>query len=152
MLMGIWEVTESSWLQNLTRTGDCCLLSWLPDVVDVDVVDPHAGKVQSLVPLAKGLTATTKWTVQKTPRFQDSSPHDPPGQVLEPGASSNPPIPHLPCLFLDLWWRGLTAPPSSASRLRDFMNQADVLGLVKHVLFQLSCPRRQTYLNQTCYF
>eukprot|EP00983_Pelagomonas_calceolata_P088258 1157161-Pelagomonas_calceolata.AAC.14 len=33
---------------------------------------------------------------------------------------------------------------SSASRLRDFMNQADVLGLAKHVLLQLSCPRRQS--------
>eukprot|EP00983_Pelagomonas_calceolata_P023954 754136-Pelagomonas_calceolata.AAC.1 len=33
-----------------------------------------------------------------------------------------------------------SANPSSASRLRDFMNQADVLG---HVLLQLSCSRRQ---------
>eukprot|EP00983_Pelagomonas_calceolata_P103699 1158940-Pelagomonas_calceolata.AAC.10 len=38
-----------------------------------------------------------------------------------------------------------SAPPNSGSRLRDFMNQADVLGLAKHVhiLLQLSCPRRQ---------
>eukprot|EP00983_Pelagomonas_calceolata_P052497 1142864-Pelagomonas_calceolata.AAC.2 len=36
-----------------------------------------------------------------------------------------------------------SAPPTSASRPRDFMNQADVLGLAKHVLLQLSCPRRQ---------
>eukprot|EP00983_Pelagomonas_calceolata_P044829 1139466-Pelagomonas_calceolata.AAC.6 len=31
----------------------------------------------------------------------------------------------------------------SGVRLRDFKNQADVLGLAKHVLLQLSCPRRQ---------
>eukprot|EP00983_Pelagomonas_calceolata_P003988 129712-Pelagomonas_calceolata.AAC.1 len=42
-----------------------------------------------------------------------------------------------------------SAPPSSASRFRDFMNQDDVLGLAKgwcgcrHVSLELSCPRRQ---------
>eukprot|EP00983_Pelagomonas_calceolata_P019021 598197-Pelagomonas_calceolata.AAC.1 len=36
-----------------------------------------------------------------------------------------------------------SAPPSRASRLRDFMNQDDVLGIAKHVSLQLSCPRRQ---------
>eukprot|EP00983_Pelagomonas_calceolata_P101671 1158722-Pelagomonas_calceolata.AAC.5 len=36
-----------------------------------------------------------------------------------------------------------SVPPSSASRLRGFMNQADVLGLAKHIWLQLSCPRRQ---------
>eukprot|EP00983_Pelagomonas_calceolata_P092967 1157726-Pelagomonas_calceolata.AAC.9 len=38
-----------------------------------------------------------------------------------------------------------SAPPSSATRLgiRDFMNQADVLGLAKHLLLQLRWPCRQ---------
>eukprot|EP00983_Pelagomonas_calceolata_P129991 1161652-Pelagomonas_calceolata.AAC.9 len=46
-----------------------------------------------------------------------------------------------------------SAPPSSASHLKDFMNQADGLGFAKFVtaclkccapfLLQLSCPRRQ---------
>eukprot|EP00983_Pelagomonas_calceolata_P081768 1155687-Pelagomonas_calceolata.AAC.6 len=36
-----------------------------------------------------------------------------------------------------------SAHPSSAPRLRDFVSQADVLRLDKHVLLQLSCPCRQ---------
>eukprot|EP00983_Pelagomonas_calceolata_P047493 1140675-Pelagomonas_calceolata.AAC.1 len=38
-----------------------------------------------------------------------------------------------------------SVPPSSASRLKNFMNQADVLGLAKfaHALLQLNCSRRQ---------
>eukprot|EP00983_Pelagomonas_calceolata_P074132 1152427-Pelagomonas_calceolata.AAC.1 len=36
-----------------------------------------------------------------------------------------------------------SAPPGIAPRLRDFMNKADVLGFAKHVLLQLSCPRRE---------
>eukprot|EP00983_Pelagomonas_calceolata_P072513 1151755-Pelagomonas_calceolata.AAC.1 len=43
-----------------------------------------------------------------------------------------------------------SAAPSSASRLRDFMNQAGVLRLAnptgRHVLLQLSCPCRQVQL------
>eukprot|EP00983_Pelagomonas_calceolata_P041865 1138237-Pelagomonas_calceolata.AAC.8 len=33
-----------------------------------------------------------------------------------------------------------SAPPSSATRLRDFMNQADVLGLAKHISASAKLP------------
>eukprot|EP00983_Pelagomonas_calceolata_P050691 1142087-Pelagomonas_calceolata.AAC.11 len=77
---------------------------------------------------------------------------------LEPCRGSSPYRRHLGCSkepFSPLHHKDLTEPrtqfqhlfssaiPSSASRLRDFMNQAGVLELAKHVLLQLSCPRRQ---------
>eukprot|EP00983_Pelagomonas_calceolata_P028620 895987-Pelagomonas_calceolata.AAC.1 len=57
-------------------------------------------------------------------------------------------LPDLTNLRAQLQHLFSSAPPSSASRLRDVMNKDDVLGFAKHVSLQLSCPRRQPQADQ----